>query len=183
MLNQKHSSFEVAVYLSKRMEDGEFKSQCELSKSTGISQGTVSKMIKAVSILNYEFISEMFPERKKIPVKLAYALSSLLKKKESFNIIKGEAEIIKQESLDRKFSFSYASVIERLINKTKPQQDPTLPLALLTIKNKRIVTCYKDKFGRFNLIVDPGQNHNTYEYIQEVCVKAIKKYISTLSET
>jgi len=170
------SDFERACSFSQQMKSGMFKNQTEMAEAMSLSQGTISKMIKAAEIFEHKWIETLFHNKLDIPIKHAYSLSILLKKNEAYECIKKEAGIIQTEKAER--SLSAAAILKRLIAQGKPNlYKPTEP-TFLTMNNKPIVSFRQDKLGKFYIVIENQAKGFSYCEIEAACVKAIKNYLS-----
>lgn len=169
------SDFERACSFSQQMKSGMFKNQTEMAEAMGLSQGTISKMIKAAEIFEHEWIKSLFHNKLDIPIKHAYSLSILLKKNETYQCIKKEADIIQTEKIER--PLPAATILKRLIAQGKPNLYRSTEPTFLTMNDKPIVSFRQDKLGKFYIVIENQAKGFNYSEIEAACVKAIKDYL------
>jgi ParB family chromosome partitioning protein len=170
------SDFERACSFSQQMKSGMFKNQTEMAEAMNLSQGTISKMIKAAEIFEHKWIESLFHNKLDIPIKHAYSLSILLKKNETYDCIKREAEIMRTEKVERPLSAT--AILKRLIAQGKPNLYKSTEPTFLTVNNKPIVSFRQDKLGKFYIVIENHAKDLNYPEIEAACVKAIKDYLS-----
>lgn len=171
------TEFERAFSFAEQLKSNIFKNQTEIAEAIGVTQGTISKMIKAAEILNYEWISKLFRSKMDIPIKYAYALSVLLKKPECFEIIKKEAQQLYQEKEKTDWLPSSTHILKRLINQSKPINNEPLESIELIAGDKAIVSSRKDKFGKVSIIIDNEAKYLKRSDIEAACLNAINKLV------
>ncbi len=171
------SEFERAFSFAQQMKSGVFKNQTEMADAMGVSQGTISKMIKAAEIFEHEWIRALFHNKLDISVKHAYNLSVLLKKPDTYHLIYNEALNLKKE-MERTGNFLPApKVLKTLIQEAKPTVETSLESTLLTVDNKTILSCRRDKFNRFYIIVDNQAKTLSRQEVEAACLKALRSHV------
>lgn len=172
------SEFERAFSFAQQMKSGAFKNQTELGDAMGVSQGTISKMIRAAEIFEHEWIKALFHDKLDIPVKHAYALSVLLKTPESYDLIHQEA-IALRKTIEETGQFPLASVVlKRLMAHTKPMVPKrVVESTLLSRDNKAVVSCRRDKFGKLYIMIEKSAKTLDHNEIEVACMKAIREHV------
>jgi len=173
------SEFERAVSFSKQMKSGLFKNQTELAKAMGLTQGTISKMIKAAEIFEYLWIRILFRDKLDIPVKLAYTLYTLLNNQETFDLIKLEAEMCHKAQEKTHIISPARDTLKQLIKAAKLKTDEMAQTekVLLMVDNKPLVSCQIDKFGKIAIIIEKNAKNMDRAAIERACIKAITDYV------
>lgn len=173
------SEFERAFSFTQQMKSGMFKNQTEMAEAMGLTQGTISKMIKAGGILEYDWIKPLFQNKLDIPVKYAYLLTVLLKNPAYANQIKAETKAIQQEMLEKKIFFSATTVLKRMINCVKSQsQSYTLNESIvLETENKPIVSCRRDKLGKVTIFIQNEAKALNRSEVEAACLKVLDNYV------
>ncbi len=170
------SEFERAYSFSQQMKSGLFKNQTEMAEMMGLSQGSISKMIKAAEILEIDWIAALFKTKMGIPVKPAYILSTLLKRTDARERVKTEAFLIQKNMAYTKAPRA-SKVLRRLIAAAKGKANTSFEYVLLSENNKPIVCCCKDRMGNFSIIINnEAKQHNALE-IELACLKAIRAHV------
>ena len=171
------SEFERAFSFAQQMNSGVFKNQTEMADAMGVSQGTISKMIKAAEIFEHDWIRGLFHNKLDISVKHAYMLSVLLKKPEIFHRVHAEALTMKAD-IEKTKQFPPASkVLKILINEAKPSVDLTFESTLLAVENKAVMSCRRDKFNRFYIIFDSQAKELNHHDVEAACLNALREYV------
>ncbi len=171
------SEFERAFSFAQQIKSGVFKNQTEMAEAIGVSQGTVSKMIKAAEIFEHDWIRVLFNHKLDISVKHAYALSVLLKKAEDYPSIKEEARIIRKEMEKTRRYLPASKILKRLIAQGKSSPKAWDESIILTMGNKPIVSCRRDKFGKLCMIIERNAKKLNFNEIEKVCIQAIREYV------
>ncbi len=73
------SEFERAFSFSQQFKSGIFKNQTEMAKAMGVSQGLISRMIKAAELFEHDWLKKLFRNKLEIKIKPAYKLVNMLK--------------------------------------------------------------------------------------------------------
>ncbi len=176
--SQDISDFERAVSFAEQMKSGAFKNQTDMAKAMGLSQSTICKMIKAADIFQYDWLRNLFDSKLEVPMRHAYALSSLLKKPAYSALVKAEAALILQEKAQGQPALSGVATLRRLIKHVKGdlmQQEVSI---LLEKDQKPIVSARKDKSRGLYLSLDPQAKLLNHTQVQDLCRKAIDSYLS-----
>lgn len=170
------SEFERAYSFAQQMKSGLFKNQTEMAEIVGLSQGSISKMIKAAEILEIDWIATLFKTKMGIPIKPAYTLSALIKRTDARERVKTEALLI-QKSMADTGPLPAAKVLRRLIAAAKGKMNVSFEHVILSENNKSIVCCSKDRMGNFSIIInDEAKKRNPLE-IETACLKAIRTHL------
>lgn len=171
------SEFERAYSFAQQMKSGVFKNQTEMADAMGVTQGTISKMIKAAEILDYPWLGSLFQNKLDIPVKLAYLLSVLLKDPKIRDIVHLEASMIGNETEIANHIQNATDILKRLINCTK--SDPLFPsnsIVLMSDK-KPIILCRRDKGGKVSITIEREAKNFNRQDVEAACLKVIADYI------
>ena len=169
------SEFERAFSFAQQMGSGVFKNQTEMANAVGLKQGTVSKMIKAASIFEQDWIARLFPNKLDIQIKKSYILSTLLKIPRTFGSIRKEADLIWDEQKTLGYMISSSDVLKRLIAAAKPELPPQD-----NIFKTPIVSSRQDQEGKIHIVIENiGKNMNL-STVEAICIKAIKAFSNSL---
>jgi len=171
------SEFERAFSFAQQMKSGVFKNQSEMAEAMGLSQGTISKMIRAAEILEFHWVRDLFQHKLDIPVKYAYLLSALLKDPYNFELIKKEAEVIKLERARSGQYIAATIVLKRLINHSKSELQVNDDSVILTSNDKAVISCRRDKFGKVSIFIDDKAKTLNRSEVEAACLKAIGDYV------
>jgi ParB family chromosome partitioning protein len=173
------TEFERAFSFAQQMKSGVFKNQTELAKAMGISQGTISKMIKAAEILENPWIKDLFQHKLDISVKYAYALSVLLKEPRNVDFIKKEAMRIYRETRIMNRYKSASDILKKLIAASKNPEEKNASLLdsiILSIGDKAIVRYRQDKIGKLCIFIEDESKMLNRREVEAACLKAIADY-------
>ncbi len=174
------SDFERAVSFSEQMKSGVFKNQTDMAKAMGLSQSTICKMIKAAEIFQHDWLRELFDSKLEVPLRHAYALSSLLKKADRYALIEAEAAIMLKEKLQKQSALSGAATLKRLIKRVKGDLEPHFDVTVLLEEDQKpLLSVRKNKSQGLYLTLDPQLKTLNHTQIQDLCLKAIEAYLST----
>lgn len=171
------TEFERACSFAQQLQSKIFKNQMEMADALGLSQGNISKMVRASEIFAYEGIQELFDNKLDIPIKYAYILSIYLKKAELLPVIMAEASSIINERREKGYMPTSSFVLKRLINIAKSNQVNPSESVILTHNNKPVVSCKRDKFGKVHIVIDHGANGISRQKIEAACFEAINKFV------
>lgn len=171
------SDFERATSFAKQMKSGVFKNQTEMAEAMGVSQSTISKMIKAAEIFEHPWVEELFDNKLDISIRYAYTLSTLLKKPQLLPTIQQEAQTILEEKTKMGLSFTGSKVLKRLIKKGDPNAERSLETTLIEVDHKPAISCYLDKLGKFHLVLESRAKKLSTNEIQQTCLKAMNEYL------
>ena len=177
--SQDISDFERAVSFAEQMKSGAFKNQSDMAKAMGLSQSTICKMIKAADIFQHDWLRNLFDSKLEVPMRHAYALSSLLKKPAYYTLIEKEAALILEEKAKKQHAaLSGTETLRRLIKHVKGNLMQQEFSVLLEKDQKPIVSARKDKSRGLYLSLDPQAKLLNHTQIQDLCRKAIDAYLS-----
>ncbi len=172
------SDFERAVSFAEQMKSGAFKNQNDMAKAMGLSQSTICKMIKAADIFQHDWLRNLFDSKLEVPMRHAYALSSLLKKPDYYLLIEAEAALILKEKAQGQAALSGTATLRRLIKHVKGDLMQQEVSVLLEKDQKPIVSARKDNARGLYLSLDPQAKLLNHTQIQDLCRKAINAYLS-----
>ncbi len=176
--SQDISEFERASSFAKQMKSGVFKNQTEMAEAMGVSQSTISKMIKAAEIFEHDWIKVLFDNKLDISIRYAYTLSILLKKPDLLPVIQVEAKMIQAEkSKPEAIDLPGSKILKRLIEKGDPNAEKSPETVLLEVDDKPAVSCYQDKLGKFHLVFENRVRQLNTSQIQDTCLRAMKEYL------
>jgi len=170
------SEFERAFSFAEQNKSGVFKNQTEMGKAFGLSQGTISKLIKAASIFEYDWIKHLFQNKLDIPIKKSYILSRYLRNPKTLPHIQQEANLILDEQKTLGMSTPPLDILTRLIKAAKPTQESQVPKNISEIP---LISSRADKDKIHITIENIQKNINMVEF-QENCTKTLKTYLDKL---
>lgn len=171
------TEFERACSFAQQLHSKIFKNQIEMADALGLSQGNISKMVRASEIFAYEGIQDLFENKLDIPIKYAYILSIYLKKPEVLPSIIAEAMMVINERLKTGHSLTSSEILKRLINIAKSKQQNPSESIILTRDNKPVVSCKRDKFGKVHIVIDHGAKNFSRRELEEACAEVINKFV------
>ena len=181
--SQDISDFERAYSFATQLKSGAFKNQTDLSKAVGLSQSTICKMIKATELFEKPWLAILFESKLEIPVRLAYRLSSLLKKPAFYRKIEAEAEVLLEEKKSAVSQLSTKTILKRLIQCVRPEA--SIATSKKSFKNdsvlfkkdgKSMIVVREDQSGNLSLALDSSVRECDRDQISTLCLKAIHKY-------
>jgi len=177
--SQDISDFERAVSFAEQMKSGAFKNQSDMAKAMGLSQSTICKMIKAADIFQHDWLRDLFDSKLEVPMRHAYALSSLLRKPAYYTLIEKEAALILEEKTKKQHAaLSGTETLRRLIKHVKGNLMQQEVSVLLEQDQKPILSARKDKSRGLYLNLDPQAKLLNHHQIQDLCHKAIDAFLS-----
>lgn len=168
------TEFERAYSFALQMKSGLFKNQTELADAMGLTQGTISKMIKAAEILEHEWLQALFKNKLDIPIKYAYSLSVLMKDPTKKQLIQNEASLIQKEVEKINITYNSSHILKRLINCTKHYYCEPHDSVVLALRNKAIVSCRRDKFGKVSITIEEEAKQLNQNDVEQACLKAVR---------
>lgn len=171
------TEFERAFSFAQQLKSRIYKNQVEMADALGLSQGNISKMIRASEIFDYDWIRTLFNNKLDIPIKYAYILSIYLKKPDLLPSLMNEAKLISNERKGANPSLTASTILKRLISFAKSNHSDPAESVMLTSKNKSVVSCRKDKFGKVHITIDEEAKSFSPEAIHKACLDAIHKFI------
>lgn len=171
------TEFERACSFAQQLHSKIFKNQMEMAEALDLSQGNISKMVRASEIFSYEGIQDLFDNKLDIPIKYAYILSIYLKKPEVLPSIMTEASVIINDRIKTGQSLTSSDILKRLINIAKSKQENPSESIILTRDNIPIVSCKRDKFGKVHIVIDHGAKNFSRKEIEEACAEVINKFV------
>lgn len=174
------SEFERAFSFAEQMKSGLFKNQTELADAVGLTQGTISKMIKAANIFEYEWIRQLFPNKLEIPVKPAYIISKLLRKPKILEVIKKEALNIRKKQENLNSFLSASEVIKRLIHVSRSERTVPTKGVILSTDEKPLISFYQDIIGKFHIKIEKYARDISPKELELAYIKAIRAFSDKL---
>lgn len=168
------TEFERAYSFAQQLKSGAFKNQTELSEAMGISQGIVSRMAKAAEILEYDFLSSLFPNKLDIKIKPAYDIVSLMKSSEKKSQIKHNAIEIKKRMKSGE-TFSTAQILS-LLSGHDEAKCPKEKTVLKEGKDK-ILHCKRDTKGKVSFVFSPSAFKSDKDVLEAATIEALKDFI------
>lgn len=148
------TEFERAFSFAQQLKHKIFKNQTDMAEALGLSQGTISRMIRSTEIFDYDWLQKLFINKSDIPIKHAYNLSIYLKKEEALEIIKEEAYNIHVENQTTRTPMSSSNILKRILNKINYNYPNPLKNVILMKENRPIVFCERDRLGKIHIIFD-----------------------------
>ncbi len=170
------SEFERAFSFAQQMKSGHFKNQSEMAEIMGFSQGSISKMIRSAEIFEIEWIAALFKSKMDIPIKAAYALSSLLKREEARERIRTEALAI-QKSMGKHGFLPASKVLHKLIAAVNDDVR-AFETVVLSVNNLPIVYCRQEKSGKFIIVIENSAKQLKLEDIEAAYLKAFREHVA-----
>ncbi len=169
------SEFERAFSFAQQMKSGHFKSQAEMAEIMGFSQGSISKMISAAEVFEVDWIAALFKTKMDVPIKPVYTLSLLLKKVETRERIKTEAAVIQKNMTETGF-LPASQVLRRLIATAKDIIN-TFESVILSSNNLPIVSCRREKSGKFTIVIENAAKKLKASDIESACLTALREHV------
>ncbi len=181
--SQDITEFERACSFAAHMKSGAFKNQMDLAKNLGISQSTISKMIKVAELFERSWFAALFESKLDIPIRKTYRLSTLLKKPDFVLQIEAEAQVILEEKNKTKSQLPARVILQRLIHSVKPK----IPIAqikksfgkervLLAKYQEPMIMLREDPIGNLSLTMDHRVRQYTREQVTSLCMKVLDDY-------
>lgn len=181
------SDVERACSFAAYMQSGLFRNQRELAKTLGLSQSSISKMIKVAELLEEDWFSVLFDHKPDIPLRHTYRVSTLLKKAESRARIKMEAQVILVAQKQGAVRLAAHAVLKRLIGCVRAE----IPHALLEAQDTRdrvllekdtqaMIRLRQDPRGSLRLSIDVLAKAYPRSEIVALCMRAIEDYLGAL---
>lgn len=167
------SEFERAFSFAQQMKSGVFRNQTEMAMAMGVTQGTISKMIKSAEILEHLWLKDLFLHKLDIPVKQAYTLSMLLKNPMHGESIKKEAYRIQEEFETTRRYQGAPNILKRLIKSVNVENNTALDSIFLTSGNRPVVHCRRDKVGKICIVIEDEAKSLSRSEVEAACLKAI----------
>lgn len=171
------SEFERAYSFAQQLKSKIFKNQSEMAEALGLSQGNISKMVKASEIFDYSWLQVLFKNKLDIPIKYAYILSTYLKKTELLDAIINEAKLILIDKEQNQHLLSSSAILRRLINAAESNHVNLAETIVLKQENKPIVSCRRDKSGKVHIVINSEAKSFNRSEIHEACLEAINKLV------
>ncbi len=186
--SQDITEFERAYSFAAHMKSGAFKNQMDLAKSLGVSQSTISKMIKVAELFEKSWFATLFDSKLDIPIRQSYRLSTLLKKPDLGLQIEREAQVILEEKNKMKSQLPARVILQRLIRHAK-FQTLKVPIEELSKKNTIFLTkdlepaiiVKEDQVGNLSFTIDRRVRQYDRKQIAALCMKALDDYCQSES--
>jgi len=169
--------FERACSFAQQMSRGLFNSQTELANAVGITQGFVSKLLQAATLLEYEWLSPLLKNKLDIPIRYAYELAKLLKNPNTFECIKTKAESLQVAFEQTGFSWSTPQILKQLVDHAKSPHMQLQKQVLLNMGHHSQVICHYTERGRLLIDIDNRAKHLTPEKVKDVITKILEQYL------
>ena len=181
--SQDITEFERACSFAAHMKSGVFKNQIDLAKTFGVSQSTISKMIKVAELFDKSWFAALFESKLDIPIRQSYRLSTLLKKSELGSQIEAEAQVISEQKNKTKSQLPARLILQRLIRQVRSQV-PTTSIeepfkknkVLLSKDQKPMIVLSEDPAGNLSLTMDQRVRECAREQVSALCMKALDDY-------
>ncbi len=185
--SQDISDFERAYSFAIQLKSGAFKNQTDLAKAVGLSQSTICKMIKATELFEKPWLAVLFESKLEIPIRLAYRLSSLLKKPDFYRKIEAEVDLLLEEKKKTQSGLRASTILRRLIQCVRleapivginPLRQGSFKKNKVLFKKdeKPIVVAREDQAGNFSLNIASDVRAFNRDQISALCVKAVQDY-------
>lgn len=156
------TEFERAHSFLQQFRAKIFKNQSEMAKCFGISQGLVSRSIKAAEIYEISWIRELLPDMLDVNIKAAYKVSQLLSSADGEKRVMAEAAKIKSElSSGKKLPSSV--ILKRLSNESTSASVAGIDSVLLSSNGLNLVEYKKTNKALSFSISLPLDKANTEE--------------------
>lgn len=178
------SDFERAYSFAVQLKSGAFKNQTDLAKAVQRSQSTICKMIKAAELFEYPWLEALFESKLELPIRLAYRLSTLLKRPGFYIKIEAEAKVLLEEKKSKESKLSARVIFKRLIQCVRSEVSMTLAKAsvkqeriLFEREGKALMLVKEDQYGSLALSIHPEiRGYGDEAEIASLCLKAIHDY-------
>lgn len=161
------TEFERAHSFLQQFRAKIFKNQSEMAKCFGVSQGLVSRLVKAAEIYEVPWIRELLPDMLDVNVKAAYRVSQLLSSAEGEKRVMVEAAKIKSE-LNSGKKLPSSVILKRLSSESASVSAAAIDSVLLSSNGLNLVE-YKmtNKVLSFSICL-PLDKANTEEVFRVI---------------
>jgi ParB family transcriptional regulator, chromosome partitioning protein len=174
------SDFERASSFMQHMQSGVFKSQTDLGNAMGVSQSMICKMLAAAALFEQPWLSELFENKREIPIRKAYRLATLLKKPALYAKIQAEVARLLEDKKKTRLKVPASKMLQGLIHCAKATESSsaqeTQEQVLFKKGEKAMVVAKKDQSGNFSLNFDRGLKSFDADQIVALCVQAVQGY-------
>ncbi len=176
--SQDISDMERAFSFAAQMKSGAFKSQTDLARALGISQSTISKLLKIVGLFEKSWFSALFDPKRDVPLQKAYRLSVLLKKPALSLKIEAEAERMLVQKKQGQCLGSAKMLLRQLIGCVRPDKGRKVieERVLLSKDEKAVMIAKEDQSGHLVLKLDRGVRDYDPDRLAALCLQAIQGY-------
>ena len=156
------TEFERAHSFLQQFRAKIFKNQSEMAKCFGITQGLVSRSIKAAEIYEISWIRELLPDMLGVNIKAAYKISQLLSSADGEKSVRVEAAKIKID-LDSGKKFPSSIILKRLASGAASSSAMASDTVLLSSNGLSLVEYKKSNKALYFLITLPLDSMNKEE--------------------
>jgi ParB family chromosome partitioning protein len=177
--SQDISEFERAFSFAQQMKSGVFKNQTEMAKAMGLSQSSISKMIQAAEIFEFDWIERLFDNKLEISLRHAYNLSVYLRKEEAYKKIRAEALLIESEE-KQGTPLNGLQILKRLLKALDLEKDTAQNTILLENDKKPLIVAHQDKSGKLHISIDAEVKTRHPADIEALCLKTIHEYLQVI---
>lgn len=147
------SEFERAFSFAQQFKSGVFKNQTEMAKAMGVSQGLISRMIKAAELFEHDWLKALFRNKLEIKIKPAYKLVNMLK--DSFQKIKIQ-DVANAIELRIKSGehFTTKKILKMLLKASSVESGELKKEMTYPIGDDQHILCKRDARGRLSFVFD-----------------------------
>lgn len=171
------TDFERACSFAQQMNRGLFSNQIELANAVGITQGFVSKLLKAATLLEYEWLKPFLENKLDIPIRYAYELAKLLKNPNSFERIKSKVEALQIAFKQTGFVWTTPQLFKQLVQHAKKPQHKPQSQVLLNLGHQSQVISHYIEPGRLSIDIDNRSKHLTSQKVQGALARILEQYL------
>jgi hypothetical protein len=147
------SELERAFYFSQQFKSGVFKNQNEMAKAMGVSQGLISRMIKAAELMEYDWLKKLFRKKIEIKIKPAYKLANMLKNTFQKNKIQEVASVL-ETRINSGERLTTKKILKILLEAGSVSLQNIQQEILYPIGEAHQVLCKRDARGRLTFIFE-----------------------------
>lgn len=169
------SEFERAFSFSQQFKSGIFKNQTEMAKAMGVSQGLISRMIKAAELFEHDWLKKLFKNKLEIKIKPAYKLVNMLKDNFLKNKIQEVAKML-ETRITAGEQFSTKKILKTLLLSASGSPEHLPKEVMYPIGLEKHILCKRDARGKltFTFDADISENH------RDALVEAMKNAVDHL---
>lgn len=147
------SEFERAFSFSQQFKSGIFKNQTEMAKAMGVSQGLISRMIKAAELFEHGWLKTLFRNKLEIKIKPAYKLVNMLKDSFQKNKIQDVANAIELRIKSGEH-FTTKKILKMLLHASSTETAEFKKEIFYPIGNDQHILCKRDARGRLSFVFE-----------------------------
>lgn len=147
------SEFERAFSFAQQFKSGIFKNQTEMAKAMGVSQGLISRMIKAAELMEHDWLKKLFRNKLEIKIKPAYKLVNMLKDTFQKNRIQEIAHIL-ETRLNSGEQLTTKKILKTLHQAASLSSENMQKEVMCPIGEDQQILCKRDARGRLTFIFD-----------------------------